>query len=257
MDWQTITSVWGFNYAFAFSMIFAVLLAYWAYSPKERWKLSYNVDSSTVVDHRDESFTDKITIMYNDTPIPRATLSRVYFWNSGNRTLRRTDITPKGPLVISVSAGQHMLQRSVGSMALPAMDVQLLPEDETAASVTFEYLDPKHGFVCEILHTGNHRDITVDGILVSAQKPTKEELPFAPMTIGPFLVLAFFGLGIPMAGLALATKYFKPTPADPLFSGLGGFAYFIGSGLFMMLIFHIATTRGAKRFNFGIPSAER
>lgn len=251
LDWQTFTSSWGFNYAFLASIIIALLLAYWTYSPREKWRLSYHIESSTIVDRTDGDFSDDLTVLYKTVPIPRATLARVYFWNSGNKTLRRTDIAPKSPLTLTVSGDQRILQASIRSMALPAVDAEIMSEDESAYSATFEFLEPTQGFLVELLHTGDTGDLVVDGILISAKEPVNELLPSKSVSVRSILSAVALGIGFPLTALHAATTYFKPTADNPLFTGMSFAAAFIISCLWMFALLYYVTNRGSKKANFG------
>lgn len=252
MDWQIVTSSWGFNYAFWASLFVAVALAYWTYTTLPKHRLAYNIRSSTVVDAADSAFTSSITVNYKGMEIPRATLSQVSIWNDGNQTIRRSDITPRKPLLLSVPGGQHILQISLTHMADEAMDAHLIPEDEGAIGVTFEYIDPRQGFIFDVLHTGTHKDIEFCGVLISAKSPVEQPLPSQNMSTRMFIAVMIVGLALPLSTGELVTNLSleKWSAGAQMLAML---LLVIGTFAWLVIVVGYALKRGLTKVNFGKP----
>jgi hypothetical protein len=177
MDWQTFSAQWGFNYAFWVATavaVISILISLWL---RTRSRLAFDRRSSTIVGQNKTAFSKMIKIMFDGKEIPRGTVSTFTIWNDGNKTIRRADITPKRPLMLKVPDGEQILQASVYSVADDAMDVSVVLATDTTAAVSFEYIEPKRGFICEVFHTGSANDITFDGILIEAGQPRQKEIP--------------------------------------------------------------------------------
>ncbi|QCL83889.1 hypothetical protein CFBP5875_04555 [Agrobacterium pusense] len=250
MDWQTFTSVWGFNYAALFALLVTFGLAYWSYWMLPKSRLAYAFENSTIVSETNAAFSDSITVSYNGVEIPRATLTKVYVWNDGNQTIRRADITPKKPLALTVPGNHRILQRSVASMADSAMDVALSPEDQGAISISFEYLEPRQGFICDVLHTGANEDLELSGILISAKTPKRTPLPYHEISGQAVIVVFIMALAVPLSTIDMIVTY--------LGSNAGPFAFLITMLLslggiiawgYMLLGF--ALRRGLRKIDFG------
>ncbi|MGV1990052.1 hypothetical protein ACQZ5N_25880 [Agrobacterium sp. 22-221-1] len=194
MDWQTITLSWGFNYATLLGFFVTAGLALWTYVSLPRARLAYNIQHSTIIGRSQTTFSGALEVTYKGAPITRATLTRLYIWNDGNQTIRRSDITRKHPLGISVPGGEFLLQSQVSQLAHQAMDVSFCDGDEASDNITFEYIEPRQGFVCEILHTGSDSDFAFSGTLIGAGEPVRKELPGPKISMPLALAVATLGI---------------------------------------------------------------
>ncbi|MBB3411415.1 hypothetical protein FHT87_005368 [Rhizobium sp. BK316] len=247
MDWQEFTTSWGFNYAFWAGIALTATLAYWTYTTLPRSRLAYHIRNSTVIDGASPEYSSSIKITYEGTEIPRATLSQVFVWNDGNQTIRRRDITPKSPLTLYVPGGQHILQIGVEAVAEEAIDVHLGHGDEAALDVAFEYMEPRQGFVCSILHTGTQEDLKFDGIIVSAGSPISSPLPAEHLSNRGFIFTVLSAAVVSITAGEMLRDYFS-----------GPLAFLIGTGALLVLtlgwtflMMEIASRRGHARIKFG------
>ncbi len=156
--------------------------------------MAYDIQHSIIIGRNQTAFSGDMEVTYRGAPITRATLTRLYVWNDGNQTIRREDIAPRFPLAVSVPGGEFFLRAQVSQVAHDAMDVSLTDGDEGSELLTFEYIEPRQGFVCEILHTGTPNDFSFEGVLIRAGEPVQKELP-PPKTSFP-LALTVSVLGV-------------------------------------------------------------
>ncbi|GAK69319.1 hypothetical protein RRU01S_04_01410 [Agrobacterium rubi TR3 = NBRC 13261] len=174
MDWQTITSTWGFNLAFLVGTLLAVYALYLTFKSRPVSRLAYDTTASTIVGEQQEPFRRSLKITFEGVDVPRATFANIFIWNDGNQTIRRSDITPKKPLRLTLPEGEKFLQYNLASMADEAMDASMSLSEDGSLTVSFEYIEPGQGFVCEILHTGESSSLNLIGVLISAKSPVKK-----------------------------------------------------------------------------------
>ncbi|WP_284760461.1 hypothetical protein [Agrobacterium sp. fls2-241-TYG-188a] len=249
MDWQTITLSWGFNYATLVGFLVTAGLALWTFVSLPRSRLAYNIQHSTIIGRSQTAFSGDLEVTYKRAPITRATLTRLYVWNDGNQTIRRSDITRKDPLGIFVPGGQFLLQLQVSQLANEAMDVTFGDGDEASDNITFEYIEPRQGFVCEILHTASSSDFAFSGTLIGAGEPVRKELP-GPRTSMP-LALSVVALGVIMLFVLVKVHQMSVQTDDRLFSYVFGTALITAVGGSCIFTCY-KTVKGAfPRANFG------
>ena len=99
-------------------------------------------------------YPDEIEVRYRGVPVPKVTASTVWIWNSGNTTVRGTDIVLDNPLGFQFLG--NVLNISVRKVTRDVIGVSALisPKPDTV-HLTFEFLDPGDGAILEILHDGD------------------------------------------------------------------------------------------------------
>lgn len=174
MDWQTITSAWGFNLAFLVGTLLALYALYLTFKSRPVSRLAYDTTDSTIVGEKQAPFRTSLKITFEGADVPRATFAQLFIWNDGNQTIRRSDVTPKKPLKLTLPKGERFLQYSIATMADEAMDASVTASDDGSLFVSFEYIEPGQGFVCDILHTGESGALNLIGVLIAAKSPIKK-----------------------------------------------------------------------------------
>ena len=120
-------------------------------------RLAYQVRDFPLVGQPGATPYGAVTILFNDSAVPRVTVTQLAFWNAGKTTVRRADIVEKDPISLSFDKDTVIL----GSRALRASksvnDVQLVLDTDSRfrALLTFDYLDRGDGAILEIMHTGS------------------------------------------------------------------------------------------------------
>ncbi len=254
MDWQTFSSSWGFNYATLLGFLVTAGLALWTYLSLPRSRMAYDIQHSIIIGRNQTAFSGDLEVTYRGAPISRATLTRLYVWNDGNQTIRREDVTPKFPLGVSVPGGEFFLRAQISQLAHDAMDVSLGDGDEGSETLTFEYIEPRQGFVCEVLHTGAPTDFSFEGVLIRAGEPVQRELPPSKTSLPLAFMVSFCGIALVSVLAYLHGSIFKANDSLP--------SYLFGTGLMIAaacscLFTCFRIVRGSIRSaNFGKPQAD-
>ncbi len=128
---------------------------------KERKEFSYCLKSNTLIRGKKRKF-DKLSITYDGQRIDDLCVSRFTIWNSGNKTLNRTDMVDSKELTISVIDKCKVLDVELIACSEETNDFLVKKVDEHTVKIFFEYVDKKEGIVAQIIHTGTDEDIKID-----------------------------------------------------------------------------------------------
>lgn len=141
------------------SILVAFLIGKW-YSKKH--KLSWYVDTREFFDlNKDLNKTD-LKITYKDIPLKSLAQSYVYIWNSGNEIIDKGDLQTIKPLQLFMSDYDQVFEYKIRKVTREVISPSLLDNKE----IFFEYLDPKDGFVMEILHSSHEtKKLRLDGVV--------------------------------------------------------------------------------------------
>jgi hypothetical protein len=118
-----------------------------------------------------------LSVLYEGKSVQNLSISRVLFWNSGQDTIRQSDIASTDPLRIRIQGGAQLLDIQVLEVNCEANQVSVQRNaDDKSALLNFEFLDPGQGAVFQLVHSGTKsEDIVVTGILQGAGKPRRRE----------------------------------------------------------------------------------
>ena len=102
----------------------------------------------------DAEYPDGIEVRYRGVPVPKVTASIVWIWNSGNTTVRETDIVLDDPLGFQFLG--NVLNISVRKVTRDVIGISafISPKPDTV-HLTFEFLDPGDRAILEVLHDGD------------------------------------------------------------------------------------------------------
>lgn len=128
---------------------------------KERKEFSYCVKSNVLIRKKKSKF-EKLSITYDGNHIDNLCVSRYTIWNSGNRTLNRSDIVDTKELTISIAETYEILDVELIACSEETNNFSIQKIDKQTAKIFFEYADKKDGLVVQIIHTGTDEDITID-----------------------------------------------------------------------------------------------
>lgn len=145
-----IIAIVGFAYGFIFQRI-----------NKEKKEFSFCLKSNHLIRGKRSKF-EKLSITYDGQQIDDLCVSKFTVWNSGNRTLNRTDMVDSKELTISVVDECKILDVELIACSEETNNFFVKFEDEQTVKVLFEYADKKEGVVIQIIHTGNDEDIQID-----------------------------------------------------------------------------------------------
>ncbi|MCR6727602.1 hypothetical protein [Agrobacterium fabrum] len=220
MDWQTRMTDWGFNPAFWIGTFIGVVGLAMAWKMRSVSRMAYYCRHSSIIGEEQTKYTSDLHVTFKGREIERATLTQLYVWNDGNQTIRREDITKKKPLGFAVPGGQFLLRMTVAQMADEAMDVTFTDGDEASFNVEFEYIEPRQGFVCDILHTGKPEDFEFFGTLIKVREPVRKPLPIPKISAQFIFSTILLLVAYPLSSLEMIGILNLP--------GTGPVAYIIG-----------------------------
>ena len=175
------------------------------------------VDTALIAENGTSVLDGRIEIRFDNMTIDRVTKTTLWIWNSGNRTIHRSDIAQSDRLRIVLPDDTKILQVKTSSGVI-ANDVTVSELTSDAIFPSFEFLDPDQGFKCEILHTAPKNTAkvvgTIKGIghlknyIVTSVKDNF--LPFIGFVTTAFSVLAV-SLTIPILLASLISSEYKLT----------------------------------------------
>ncbi|MBN8236847.1 hypothetical protein JF544_16435 [Halobacillus kuroshimensis] len=117
-------------------------------------RLNYNIKSSEIIGANND-VSDEIEIYYRGVSVPRVIKSYIVLWNSGNKTVDKKEVVPGDPLKILFQQESKIMNYNILKQTNPVNNVQLNNNKTNGneIDIDFEYLDPKDGFLVEVLHT--------------------------------------------------------------------------------------------------------
>ena len=143
------------------------------YNPRSDQKLPvYSIENTGIISKSQVSLPDLI-VSYKNHPVKLLTSTNIRFWNAGKKSIRRSDIYNKQPLIIVVPKGVNIFSYD----PIKQTDVNARPKltmidisNGKGIVIDFDYLDYKDGFWIQILHDGN-TDVkwTVAGKIIESQ----------------------------------------------------------------------------------------
>lgn len=152
---------WGI---LALCTIFSVAFGVWAYVKSKRKKeISYYKNSYEVV-RAGKSLIPDLELRYNNHEIKELVITRYAIWNSGNEVLNGSDIVTSMPLqILSRNKDSKILDVKIIQRSDIANDFRVRDVNSERASIEFEYANVNDGIVVQVIHTGEAKDIGVDG----------------------------------------------------------------------------------------------
>lgn len=158
MDFNAvITSPW-MGFAGTIFGVLSILLAIIIYLRTRRFQQpSCYASSNNWFD--DKSIPhDEIKLTFRGKVVPRFSITRLYFWNSGNQTIKKLDFAPTSELRLKVPKDTEIFDIRITSTTAPEIQASLNPVSALTAnsveaiSINFDYLDANDGFVIQVIH---------------------------------------------------------------------------------------------------------
>lgn len=132
------------------------VVAVWEYGHRGvRRGLVWAQSSYVIVDEEDSApLLPKLRLMHEGRRVPRATLTKLVFWNSGNQMLEPRDLETMEPLAIGVSDAAVILDtRILADTSGGGVQLAHSLKSTRSLGVSFEYLNPGKGAVLQFIHT--------------------------------------------------------------------------------------------------------
>lgn len=153
------------SFFLAIASLAGLFVGIYAY-PRKR--LSYKYSTFSLVQNNINKLTN-LQIFYKEQPIDNLSITNYVIWNSGNRSIRNSDIVPQDPLCISSNNNDtKILNIDIIKKNKVSTNTKLITSQNNHI-VTFDYLDNKNGVIIQIIHTGNYFDILFNGDIIGGK----------------------------------------------------------------------------------------
>jgi len=128
-------------------------------------RLVFQTHARRLIGRQEQELPEEVQVVYNGNNVPRLTLSRVVFWNSGTITISGEYIIASDPLRLEFNPEDKLLKVRVVKVSRPVINFQARQDTKIPNRVllSFDYLDPQDGGVVELLHTSERRHPSVCG----------------------------------------------------------------------------------------------
>ncbi|MEX5393819.1 hypothetical protein ACVH7R_11000 [Acinetobacter baumannii] len=234
--------------------IFAIILSVFLYfKSKQKYSLNHYVSSTLLINKNDTEKPEEVEILFAGKSVDKLYKTLIYIWNSGNLTIRRTDLETIDKLRLSIENNTEVLSIKIIQVTRDVINFSIDNQiDSKNHEIKFDYLDPKDGAVIEVFHTGDLNDLKLKGIvigipeIIGGKQANKLNKQIANMVFeSTSLIITktrLFGVVISMTGIAMfifsGYLHFNPdfklthSLSDGLALGLGGLIYlFFGIAL--------------------------
>lgn len=125
---------------------------------KERKELTYANKSNILIEYN-KSTINKLSIKYDNKEISGLCISRIAIWNSGNRVINSNDIANGKEFSISMNDGNQILDSTLVFSSEDTNKFRIKKINNNSIKILFDYIEPKHGAIIQIIHTGTKRNI--------------------------------------------------------------------------------------------------
>lgn len=165
-----IIAIVGFAYGFIFQRI-----------NKEKKEFSFCLKSNTLIRKKQSKF-EKLSISYDGQAIEDLCISKFTVWNSGNKTLNKSDMVESKELTIHTKNNSEILDVSLIACSEETNKFSLSMIDKSNVKILFDYADKKEGVVVQVIHTGTDDDLCID-CKIKGGKPIKNTINNTPSKV--------------------------------------------------------------------------
>lgn len=139
------------------------LIAY--FKPRQRLKFAYQTKYTRYFAQEDYALPSEVVMTFEGEKVERLSKSTIIFWNAGTDVLRGEDIVESDPIRIGFEPTARILSHKVcgSTKDTNQINVHLVAEAVHELAVTYDYLDPRDGFVLEVMHNSRRRRPRVMG----------------------------------------------------------------------------------------------
>jgi hypothetical protein len=154
-------------------IVCAILL--WLFTRRYK-RIWYDVRSFTLVE-RERSTVPGLRVFFEKRPVDALSISKICIWNSGKDALRQADLAPLQPLGISVAKPNvEILEGSLIQRSSKNGSCKITRSGRNSYEIEFDFLDPNHGWVLQIAHTGaTSEDVKVTGHIIGGGRISRPQ----------------------------------------------------------------------------------
>lgn len=148
-------------------LVGVVLAIYFYLRARKVVRISYEIEETVVVGTPDETLSDDLKVLFRGVDVPAVTSTKFTIWNSGNSTIRRSDIAEGDLLTLVVPDGSTFLHGTILSRTRSVNDFKIIVDDQSSATLLdFAFFDPRDGASISILHTSPPGTIDIKGTVI-------------------------------------------------------------------------------------------
>ena len=138
---------------------------YFFFASKRDPKPVYQYWSRRILGKDEDNLPKDVSVKFKGIEVIRLNRTTIIFWNDGTKVLNGSDIVKADPLIISYPEGSKILSCQILRQTKEAngFSLKLMPDKPNVLLIDFEYLDPKGGVTCEIVHDTQEHDPEVLG----------------------------------------------------------------------------------------------
>ncbi|MBK7380317.1 MAG: hypothetical protein IPJ03_15240 [Ignavibacteriales bacterium] len=130
----------------------------------------YEVNSFNIISTKLEKKINDIEIFYKGQKVTSVTVSKIVIWNSGNETIRKSDIPETNKFTIDIEEDYEIYNYEILSITDSDCTLELKQETEGIV-LDFNYLEPNQGFVVKLTHSGNNSNcLSLTGKVIGGNK---------------------------------------------------------------------------------------
>lgn len=132
--------------------------------------------SIRLIGKEEQELPTDVRILFQNTDVPRLTLTKIWFWNCGTETIRGTHVVEDDPLRCSFDKDDRILAIHVAAVTrlVNKFSAGLRHDGSNEVILTFDFLDPADGARVEILHTSKRRYPEILGTVRGVPKGIKQ-----------------------------------------------------------------------------------
>jgi len=176
------------------SIIFPVFLA-------KKQKPKYAVKNQTIITNSESKF-EGLEVLFYKKPIENLTLTRLYFWNAGNKSIRKRDTLIATPISLSIPKNIDIYKIEYISTKDLSKTLEMKENSQSGYEFSFDAMQKHDGVCFKILHSGKEDcPISIDGKLdgqIKIEKSNNDpDFPF-----NYYLVKMLFLMVISFASMA-------------------------------------------------------
>jgi len=131
--------------------------------------------SIRLISKEKQELPSDVKILFQNTDVPRLTLTKIWFWNYGTETIRGNQVVEDDPLRCAFDATDRILTIHVAAVTRPVNKFSAIIRSnrKNEALLFFDFLDPNDGARIEILHTSKQKYPGVIGTIRGIPKGIK------------------------------------------------------------------------------------
>ena len=155
---------WVFNAVATLVGIVGVAIALLAYfKPPKRRKLAYQSASVRYFEEDDYALPHEAVMTFKGEKVARLSKTTVVLWNAGSEVLHGNDIVRADPIRLSLGEAGRILSYAVVGTSTPTNWIEVQARGTRELTLSYDYLDPKDGFVLDVMHDSKRRQLPIIG----------------------------------------------------------------------------------------------